>query len=490
MTYKYRYIHSTYKSEMSKGKFKQVKIVPVKPVERGVGTIYCGDNLKIMKDIPDESVDLIYLDPPFFSGRNYEDPWKDGAGPRSFKDTGWYRVECPKCDRDVIKVERFCPNCGTELTKNAKITRKNDIYAYIDWMVPRLKEMHRILKITGSIYLHVDWHAVHYLKVEMDRIFGMDKFHNEIIWYYTGRENPKQQVFPRNHDTILFYTKNARSYTFNVQFKSLNDKYVKSHFTKHDTDGRVYRLQPNGKKGHYKQYLDESKGSPVNDVWEIQRLNSMAKERLGYPTQKPEALLNHIIKTSSNKGDIVFDPFCGCGTTVAKASNLLREYIGIDISPTACRLIANRINYPESEIIGMPYTLNEYHKMEPNEFQDLVCSTMHARNTSEKKTGKSTGADGGIDGIIKDQDVFCYRFAGCPIQVKRSKSTGINTIKNFKASMELPNEKIGYKPKKVGFIVALSFGPTAEKVAKQFEGYTIHLIKAEDLNDFSFNKYS
>lgn len=416
--------------------------------------IHCGDNLEVMKGMDDESVDLIYLDPPFFSGRNYEVIWGDGFEERSFKDTEWYRVECPKCSREVVKAERFCPICGSNL-ENAKVTRSNDIYAYIDWMIPRLTEMHRILKPTGSIYLHVDWHAVHYLKIEMDRIFGMNNFQNEIVWCYHGGGLAKRS-FKKKHDTILLYSK-TKNYTFNPQYKN-----------------RL--IEKNYKKGV------PIKNPPVMEDWwadvPSRGTATQSKEWLGYPTQKPEALLDRIIKASSNEGDIVFDPFCGCGTSLSVAKKLNRQYIGIDISYTACIVIKDRIKYPDL-IKGMPHTTKQLTDMSPHEFQNIVCDKLDARNTSPNPS-KPSGADGNVDGWV-NSNLITGKYGGSPIQVKRSPHVGVATIKEFESTMM-------HKNKKIGFVVALSFGKGAINQVKKSEnlGLTIHLIEAKDLMDFDF----
>lgn len=247
--------------------------------------LYCGNNLQIMHSMPDESVDLIYLDPPFFSGKNYEVIWGDEAEIRTFKDR-W----------------------------------EGGIMVYVEWMKNRLHECHRILKPTGSIYLHVDWHAVHYLKVEMDRIFGMKNFRNEIIWCYSNSGRGKKE-FAKKHDTILLYSKTPKYEWFGDSVKvPYDEKYMKSHFKDVDENGDVCRKRLDA--GKWRTYYPSS-GMIPNDWWiDIPSLNSVAKERLGYPTQKPEALLERIIKASSNPGDIMFDPFCGCGTSAAVAQRL------------------------------------------------------------------------------------------------------------------------------------------------------------------------
>ena len=393
--------------------------------------IHCGDNLAIMHSIPDESVDLIYLDPPFFSGRNYEVIWGDEAEKRSFDDR-W----------------------------------DGGIMVYINWMKERLTEMHRILKPTGSIYLHVDHHAVHYLKVEMDNIFGMKNFRNEIIWHYPSMSRTNKD-FPRKHDNILRYTK-SNEWTFNAN--DVRIPYADSTVSRAKSGGAGFT----GKKGNANYLKNDGKISDT--VWDIPHIKS-GKEKMGYPTQKPEALLERIIKASSNTNDVVFDPFCGCGTTIAVARKLNRQYIGIDISPIACKLISERVSYPLSDIIGLPRTSDEIGNMEPHEFQNWVCQKMSAKNTSPNAKTAS-GADGGVDGIMQTPLTF-PEYHRAPIQVKQSKGVGINTVKNFFATMH------GLK-KDIGFIVALSFGKGAKELVAKYKNegsVTIYLLTVEDIID-------
>ena len=418
--------------------------------------IHCGDNLQIMQGMSNESVDLIYLDPPFFSGKNYEIIWGDDAEIRSFDD-------------------RF----------------EGGIMVYIEWMKDRLEEMYRILKPIGSIYLHVDYHAVHYLKVEMDKIFGMKNFRNDIIWKrYSGVKNNATKKFSVQVDNILYYTKENK-HTFNMPYKSLSDSHIKSEYKYDDGNGRKY-AKSRGRSFQLsggltkKLYLDESKGRPITSLWDEKNLtlNTSSSESVGYPTQKPEALLERIIKASSNPGDIVFDPFCGCGTSAAVAQKLERKYIGIDISPIACKLIGKRVKYPESDIIGLPRNPEEIKVMEPHEFQNWVCQRMSARNTSPN-SNTASGADGGVDGIIQ-APLTNPKYHGAPIQVKRelSKSVGINTVKNFFATMD----DLG---KEIGFIVAISFGKGAKEQVAKYRNkgkVIIHLLTVEDIIDKDLNE--
>ncbi len=278
--------------------------------------IYCGDNLYWMRKMPDGCVDLIYADPPFFSNRHYEVIWNDGTEIRSFKD-GW----------------------------------SGGINHYIEWMWLRCFEMHRVLKTTGSLYLHCDWHASHYLKVMLDEVFGRTLFRNEIIWAYGAGGVPRQH-FPRKHDVLLLYAKSRRS-VFNVSDKALRTTYAPStlemHYKHVDDQGRRYRIKTSGGK-NYLTYAED--GKLVTDVW-----TDIGGQKARSP--KPEALLERVIRASSNEDSLVMDPFCGFGTTLAVAQRLGRDWIGIDVSPTACKLMKRRVEQAgatDVEIVGLPMT--------------------------------------------------------------------------------------------------------------------------------------
>jgi len=249
---------------------------------------YEGDNLAIMRELPSETIDLIYIDPPYFSQRNYgdfDDRWKS-------------------------------------------------MHHYLDFMVERLKEMHRLLKPTGSIYVHLDWHAVHYVKVEMDKIFGYDNFVNEVVWNYS-RWTGATKSFQNMHNTILFYKKDT--IVFNVQFEpySKNSKHKAKRFS---------IVQ----EGVFLQSYtsDISRMKAMSDVWNLSYINSQAKERNGYPTQKPAELMERIILASSNEGDLVADFFCGSGSFIKKAHELGRSCIGVDVSPKALFLARSPTKRP------------------------------------------------------------------------------------------------------------------------------------------------
>ena len=289
-----------------------------------------GDNLHIMRQIPTNSVDLIYIDPPFFSGRQYNVIWGDNNELRSFNDI-W----------------------------------EGGLDGYLIWLNARLYEMKRMLKPTGSIYVHCDWHASHYIKVEMDKIFGYDNFRNEIVWCYKSRPQPKR-VFGQKHDIILFYSK-SNDYGFNWRdvARDLSPVTI-AKYRLEDEQGRLYRLQGRGITDSpirsakdvdprweierpdlvVRDYLDEKVGTSREDWWtDINILNQMANERIGYPTQKPEVLLERIVRASSEEGDVVADFFVGGGTTAAVAQRLGRRWIASDQSRVAVAVTAERLKY-------------------------------------------------------------------------------------------------------------------------------------------------
>jgi DNA modification methylase len=271
-----------------------------------------GDNLEVMKSIEDETIDLIYLDPPFFSNRNYEVIWGDEGEVRSFQDR-W----------------------------------AGGIDHYIAWLKERVVEMHRILKPTGSIFLHCDWHANAEIKVDiLNKIFGRNNFRNEIIWSYQ-RWTAGKSAFQRTHDNIFFYSKSKTDFKFNILMEDYSERslHKAKRFSKIE-DGKLAQ-----------NYTDDTvREKSMRDVWEISYFNSQAKERIGYPTQKPEALLDRIIKCASSEGDLVLDPFVGGGTTVAVADKLKRRWIGIDQSVAAVKVTDLRLRR-QQDMFSQPYEL-------------------------------------------------------------------------------------------------------------------------------------
>ena len=392
-----------------------------------INAIYEGDNIEILNKFPNNSVDLIYADPPFFSNRHYEVILEDGAEKRAFQDR-W----------------------------------QGGIEHYTTWMEPRLRECYRVLKETGTTYLHCDIHANAHLRILMDKIFGENNFRNEIIWCYRGAGYPKKD-FGRRHDTILRYSKTAK-YTFNLD--DVREEYAET--TKERFKHYIGNVRKSGDFGLQKL---NPLGKQPDDWWEIQPIAPSAKERLGYPTQKPLVLLEKIIKASSNKGDIVLDPFCGCGTTLVASHKFGRRWIGIDVSPTACKLMMKRLRHELSvnaQLIKGNVDLNYVKKLPPFEFQNWVVVDKFLGNISRTKSG-----DFGIDGLTPQIT------GGFPIQVKQSEDIGRNVIDNFQSAMRRFNKKKGY-------IVAYSFGKGArEEVAtlKNKEGIHIILRTVQELID-------
>ncbi|MEZ5195254.1 MAG: DNA methyltransferase [Bacteroidales bacterium] len=429
-----------------------------------------GDNLEILKNFDSEIIDLIYLDPPFFSNRNYEVIWGDEGEVRSFQDR-W----------------------------------SGGIDHYIAWLKDRVEQLHRILKPTGSIFLHCDWHADAYIRVEiLDQIFGTPNFRNEIIW---KRTNAKGLAFTRlaqNHDTIFLYSKSS-NFTFNPVYKPHDLDYTDK-FYKHidENTGRVFALDnllnPNKDRPNLdyeflgirrvwrwtkermqkayedglifqssptsvprlKRYLDEQEGTPIDDIWiDINNVQS-SKEKIGYPTQKPEALMQRIIEMASNEGDLVLDPFVGGGTTVAVADKLSRNWIGIDQSVQAVKVTEFRLN-KQQDLFSKPFIV-QLHKYDYDtlrnkpafEFESWIIQQFGGFS-NQKQQG-----DYGIDGKHTDNT---------PIQVKRSDNIGRNVIDNFLSAIRRSDKKRFEKNKTaqlpVGYIIAFSFGKGAiQEVAR------------------------
>lgn len=422
--------------------------------------LFYGDNLTIMRKMPSACVDLIYLDPPFNSQRTYNLIYKQLTGlpvpeqEEAFCDAWELDPEKEQMVRDLpsfLKEHDFADDVIQFWTiwLNALRYSQPRLLAYLVYMSYRLLEMRRLLKPTGSIYLHCDPTASHYIKVIMDGVFGHQNFRNEIIWKRTGSHSDAKRRFASTSDTILFYSKGPK-YTFNPQFTKHSEAYLKTKYRFTDADGRRYRLsdlrspnpRPNlmyeykGYKPHangwavslekmteldaagrlhfpknpdgrieFKRYLDDLQGHAVDNVWDdIAPINSQAKERLGFPTQKPIALLKRIIGASSNPGDVVFDPFCGCGTAIYAAHELGRRWIGCDIAILSIRIVRDvllkRFGLSEGEhykIDGVPVSLEqaqELFQQDPRQFQNW------AIELSGGFCNKKQSGDRGIDGRI------------------------------------------------------------------------------------------
>ena len=406
--------------------------------------LYFGDCLDVMReDIADESVDLIYLDPPFNSKRLYN-AFIGGAQWVAFNDT-WRWHEAVDDFHDVAGDTRLAPT----IEGLRQILGEGPNLAYLSYMANRLRECHRVLKGSGSIYLHCDPTMSHYLKVVMDAVFGGENFENELVWKRTGAHSDVSQGarhMGRIHDTILRFSKGT-SPTWNIVYVPYDQQYINSAYRNTDEAGRRYQTQPlhAAKPGgdtryewrgklpppgrywayskenmerleaegriaysrtgtpRYKIYLDEKQGKALQDIWDdIPPVHVNLKERLGYPTQKPTALVERIIRSSSNEGDLVLDPFCGCGTTVHAAQNLNRNWVGIDICVNACKVIEERLRghfdslWDDVEFIGLPKTRDDAKALadlDKFRFERWAASLVDGMEANKRQRG-----DKGIDG--------------------------------------------------------------------------------------------
>lgn len=449
-----------------------------------------GDNLEVLRKMDSESVDLIYLDPPFFSNRNYEVIWGDTGEVRSFQD-------------------RF----------------SGGIDHYITWLKERVQEMHRILKPTGSLFLHCDWHASHYIKTYiLDKFFGQNNFRSEIIWKRKGGSAlAGMRELSTATDSIFYFSKTDK-YTFNTIYVK-NEEYIREHFTRVDEKGRKfmttvmrspnprpnlmydykgYKMPPNGwavsrekmeemdkmgllyfpedttKQIYKKLYLDEYKGAPINNMWDdVPALKGTSKEIIGYPTQKPEKLLQRIIEMASNEGDTILDPFVGGGTTITVADKLQRKWIGIDQSVQAVKVTELRL-YNQMDLFSnsfftqlYKYDYDTLRYKDAFEFETFIVQQFGGY-TNTKQRG-----DLGIDGRTRENS---------PIQVKRSDNIGRNVIDNFKSACERYDKRTyelnKQEDKPVGYIIAFSFGKGAiQEVArlKNDENVIIKLVTVEEI---------
>jgi len=432
--------------------------------------IYCGDNLEQLRKLPGACVDLIYIDPPFNSNRNYEVFWGETKEKRAFAD------------------------------------RHASTQAYIEFMRPRCVELHRVLKKTGSFYYHCDWHASHYVKVMLDQIFGENQFQNEIVWKRSSAHSDSKR-YGANHDTIFFYT-SGKLWTWNKMFMPYSEDYLEQNYRYKDADGRRFRVSdmtankpggdvsyewktPDGRtvkpyKGRYwayskenmkqmhdagliyyrttgmpmlKHYLDEMPGVSLQTFWDdIRPVISGSEERLGFPTQKPLELLERIVKASSNENDIALDAFCGCGTALVAAQKLRRQWIGIDVSPTACRVMAKRLRkdcgLKEDEklweigrgfiVRDLPKTEEELRKYPAFEFENWAVVALGG--IPNKVQVGDLGIDGRIYPVsaipelrVKENVEMDFMDVWYPIQVKQTDKVGRPDIDAFETAMQRAN---------------------------------------------------
>jgi site-specific DNA-methyltransferase (adenine-specific) len=470
-------------------------------------TLFYGDNLDILhKYIADASVDLIYLDPPFNSNRSYSVLFKNEAGVeseasvRAFNDT-WHWGQQAE-DTYLALVTQGSAPVANMITAMRQFIGTNQMMAYLVMMAARLVELHRVLKPTGSLYLHCDPTASHYLKVVLDTIFGPTNFLSEVVWKRTSAHSSAKRYGPV-HDVILLYGKSP-AYLWVQQYEAFSESYLASHYGSIDATGRHYTLSdltaagvrrgqsglawrgfdPTAKGNHWKftverldeldaegriywpkktggwpryiRYLDDMKGVPLQDVWvDIPPVNPQAAERLGYPTQKPVALLERILAASSNEGDIVLDPFCGCGTTIAAAQKLNRRWIGIDITNLAITLQKNRLKDAYGLVAGKDYLVVgepqdlasavQLAKEERHQFEWWALSLIGAQpinpTDDSGKQGKK-GADKGIDGQLIFVDDSTGKGKRVIVQVK-SGHVSASIVRDLRGVIEREGAAMG-----------------------------------------------
>lgn len=477
-----------------------------------MGTLYYGDNLTILREhVKDESVDLVYLDPPFNSNASYNVLFKAPDGHEShaqmeaFEDTWHWNATAEKAFDEVM---------GSGNTDAAEMLRAmrgflhdNDMMAYLAMMAVRLIELHRVLKPTGSLYLHCDPTASHYLKILLDAVFGPTQFLNEITWKRTFAHGSAKRYGPI-HDTILYYAKGSDCYLWTNHKIKHSDEYLQKFRSKDSATGKAFQpitltgagvrngesgrpwrgIDPTKVKRHWalpgkileqleirsgtvqerldaldkagliywpekeggvprlKQFADSLEGAAISDVWvDIPPISAQAQERLGYPTQKPQVLLERIVEASSNEGDVVLDPFCGCGTTVHAAQKLNRQWIGIDVTHLAISLIQKRLRdaFPlvEIDVHGVPKDVDGARALaaqDKYQFQWWAVSLVDAVPFG----GKKKGADGGIDGYIyfKPDGKVTEKSI---VSVKGGENVGVTMIRDLIATVDREKAKMG-----------------------------------------------
>ncbi len=464
-----------------------------KPISEN--TLFYGDNLNILREyISDESVDLIYLDPPFNSNRNYNVLFKDESGSESeaqitaFEDTWHWNQAAEETYNELVT--QASDHVSKMIASLRDFIGNNQMMAYLVMMAARLVELHRVLKPTGSLYLHCDPTASHYLKIILDVIFGPRSFRNEIVWQRTSAHNDPNR-YGANIDILLYYTKGT-TWIWNQLYVPHSPEYV-ARFRQRDPDGRLWtddNLTAKGLSGggyeyeykgfrslwrcpletmqkldaegrlHFtktggirlKRYLDETPGTPLQALWDdIPPINSQAQERLGYPTQKPLALLERIIQASSNPEDIVLDPFCGCGTAIAAAQKLGRKWIGIDITHLSIALQKYRLRdmFPDIQfnVVGEPRDMAAAKQLAQDnryQFQWWALSLVQAKplgGQEGSKTGKK-GSDRGIDGVITFIDDAYAKPKRVLVQVK-SGHVKSGDIRDLVGTVQRENAAIG-----------------------------------------------
>ncbi|MBH0053179.1 restriction endonuclease [Salinibacterium sp. SWN139] len=464
--------------------------------------LFYGDNLDVLKQLPTESVDLVYLDPPFNSARNYnvifaraDHANSAGAQIQAFEDTWEWTHETEEQFSEYVN-GGLPVRVAEALRAFHTLLGENDALAYLVNMAPRLVQLHRVLKSTGSLYLHCDPTMSHYLKILLDAAFDASNYVNDISWVRSSLRSSISKIYRRAHDVILFYVKDSSAYRFDVQYRELSDA-SKSNYSKTDANG-LYRLVPllvsglrNGDTGKVWQDIDpasrgkggmhwvtkrenldkyladervvfsssgtpslkyydyESPGVPVSDIWDdIKLLSPASKEALGYPTQKPVALLERILEASSRPGDVVLDPFCGCGTTVDAAQKLGRQWIGIDITYIAIDLILKRLEHSHGKLVldsidlnGLPRDSGGAQALfdrNPFDFERWAVSFINAQ-PNEKQVG-----DKGIDGVARfPLDGGVKNLGRVLVSVKGGKNLNPSMVRDLSGTVNTQKAEMG-----------------------------------------------
>lgn len=449
-------------------------------------SLYFGDNLAILpRYIPDGSVDLVYLDPPFNSKRSYSAIFERADGTpaaaqiKAFKDTWQWNLES---ERLLKSLKAESGELSRLMTLLETLLGDSDMMAYLVMMAPRLVELRRVLRSTGSLYLHCDPTASHYLKMLLDAIFGTKQWRNEIVWKRTSGHSDARR-YGRSHDVLLYYSAGEEP-VWNQLFQPYDEDYVEQYYRCQDADGRRFmsgdasaaglsgggyiyewngvtrewrhpietmqRLDEQGRIFYtrngiprIKRYLDEARGMPMQDVWtDLEAVRSWHKEKLPYPTQKPLALAERIIAASSNPGDVVLDPFCGCGTTVEAAQKLDRVWIGIDITSLAINVIEDRLRrvYPDIDynVGGIPPSPDEVEflaKFNKLAFQQWACDVLGSEMIVRP------GKDRGIDGILRYPVAGGHQWTAI-ISVKGG-GTGPTHVRDLRGTIERERAQAG-----------------------------------------------
>lgn len=444
--------------------------------------LYLGDNLRILRDRIDSGVvDLVYLDPPFKSSKNYnmlfteEDGTRAAAQQLVFTDTWTWNAESATLFEEVVQAGGTVGNAMQSFYK--LFGGGNTMLAYLTMMAPRLIELKRVMKKGASIFLHCDPTASHYLKVLMDSIFSPACFRNEIIWSYRRWPSPSNH-FQRMHDVLLFYVKDKSGpATFNVKFEPNSPSYQKRF------KGRTQVLDSETRTR--KLTLDKpSRGLPMRDVWDIKIIPGSGKERLPFRTQKPEALLRRIIETTTNSGDLVLDPFCGCGTSVAVAEDLRRSWLGIDITHLAIAVVRHRLGpRVKFEFDGDPSTVSDARALaqeDPFKFQCWAIGKVCGRPVEQKR-----GADKGIDGRIAFHDEPVGSQTKEIIISVKSGKPNVSHVRDLRGVMDREKATIGalitLEPPTQAMISEALEGGYYESVWWRSRHPRIQIIRAADL---------